>query len=432
MRFNTQQLKASLCCMLSASLVIFSANASAERLAITGAEIHTMGSKGVIDNGTVLIVDGVIRSVVNGAAVPAGYREIQAEGKVITPGFIGALSSLGLEEVSLSAGVNDARVDAHPVSTVGAAYDAQFAVNPDSTIIPITRVEGFTHAVTGIARTGQLFTGQGAVINLTASFDSLEKSNAFVHVNLSASGVHHNGESRAAMWVALNQSFDEAQYAADYDLSPSEDWEGMITRADAKALIPVLAGEVPLLVTANRASDILQALSLKNTYEDLDLVLVNATDGWRVAAQISAADVPVILNPESNLPGAFDQLGATLENARRLHNAGVLIAIGMETHNIRLAPQHAGNAVANGLPHSAGIAALTSNVAEIFGLDDLGSLEAGKQANLVIWSGDPLEVTEFAEQVFIEGQAMPMTSRQIQLRDRYLNRDISKPVAYTK
>jgi imidazolonepropionase-like amidohydrolase len=143
--------------------------------------------------------------------------------------------------------------------------------------------------------------------------------------------------------------------------------------------------------------------------------------------------VPVILNPENNLPGGFDQIGATLENAARLHKAGVLIAIGMDTHNIRLAPQHTGNAVANGLPHAAGIAALTLNIAKIFGLDDtLGSLEPGKEASLVIWSGDPLEVTEAAEQVFIKGEPMPMTSRQIQLKDRYMNRDVSKPVGYTR
>jgi len=261
----------------------------------------------------------------------------------------------------------------------------------------------------------------------------LVKAQAYVHADLSDSGADNNGESRAAMWVALNQSFDEALYATSYDLSPSNDWDGLISRADAKALIPVVKGDVPLLITVNRAPDILQVLALKQRYDQLDLVLVNAVEGWRVASQIAAANVPVILNPESNLPGGFDQIGATLENAARLHKAGVLIAIGMNTHNIRLAPQHAGNAVANGLPHAAGIAALSLNVAKIFGLTDtIGSLEPGKEANLVIWSGDPLEVTQAAEQVFIKGEAMEMTSRQIQLRDRYLNRDDSKPVGYIR
>jgi imidazolonepropionase-like amidohydrolase len=426
-------IKQSLVALTSASLLALSGAALAEKVAITGAQIHTLSSAGVIEQGTILLDDGKIQQVLDTVTVPSGYREIDASGKVVTPGFIGALTSLGLQEVSSSAGVVDARVDAHPVSSVGAAYDVQFAINPDSTIIPITRVEGFTNAVTSISRTGQLFNGQGAVIDLGTDFDAVIKANAFMHVRVNDGGADTNGESRAALWIALNQSLAEAVYAADYDLSPSEDWEGMITRADAKALIPVIKGEMPLLISADRASDILQALSLTKRFAALDIVLVGATEGWRVASQIAAADVPVILSPENNLPGGFDQLGATLLNAGRLHKAGVMVAIGMDTHNIRLAPQHAGNAVANGLPHAAGIAALTINVAKIFGVDDqIGSLEPGKHANLVVWSGDPLEVTQAAEQVFIEGEAIEMTSRQIQLRDRYLNRDPSKPVAYTR
>jgi imidazolonepropionase-like amidohydrolase len=426
-------IKHSLAIVIGSSILALSNFALAEKIAITGAQIHTLSSAGVIEEGTLLLDNGKIQQVLDSSSVPSGYREIDASGKVVTPGFMGALTSLGLQEVSLSAGVVDSRVDDHLVSSVGAAYDVQFAINPDSTLIPITRVEGFTHAVTGISRTGQLFNGQGAVISLDGEFDAVVKAHAYVHVDVGENGADTNGESRAAMWVSLNQSLDEAVFAANYDLDPSQDWEGMITRADAAALIPVIKGEIPLLVTANRASDILQALALNERYEQLNLVLVNATEGWRVASKIAAAQVPVILNPENNLPGGFDQIGATLENAARLHKAGVLIAIGMDTHNIRLAPQHTGNAVANGLPHAAGIAALTLNIAKIFGLDDtLGSLEPGKEASLVIWSGDPLEVTEAAEQVFIKGEPMPMTSRQIQLKDRYMNRDVSKPVGYTR
>jgi imidazolonepropionase-like amidohydrolase len=426
-------IKHSLAVLISASVFALSGAANAEKIAITGAQIHTMSSAGVIENGTLLLDEGKIQQVLDSSSVPSGYREIDASGKVITPGFMGALTSLGLQEVSLSAGVVDSRVHAHMVSNVGAAYDVQYAINADSTLVPITRVEGFTHAVTGISRTGQLFNGQGAVIDLSGDLNAVVKPHAYVHVGVGENGADNNGESRAAMWVALNQSLDEALHAADYDLSPDKEWNGMISRADAKALIPVVKGELPLLVTANRGSDILQALAIKERYQQVNLVLVNATEGWRVAEQIAAAQVPVILNPENNLPGGFDQIGATLENAARLHKAGVLIAIGMDTHNIRLAPQHAGNAVANGLPHAAAIASLSLNIAKIFGLSDtLGSLTPGKEASLVIWSGDPLEVTEAAEQVFIRGEAMPMTSRQIQLRDRYLNRDETKPVAYTR
>ncbi len=416
-----------------ALLCVANVQANAESLAITGAQIHTMDGSNLIESGTLLVEDGIIKDVVDGMSVPNGYTEINASGKVITPGFIGALTNIGLVEVSSSAGVVDHRVDAHPISTVGAAYDSQYAINSDSTLIDITRLEGFTSAVTGVSRTGQLFNGLGAVMSLDKSFAPLIKPKAYVHLDVGHSGAERNGDSRAALWVAIQQSLDEAIYAKSYDLSPSNGWEGMITRADAKVLIDLVDGKMPLLVTANRAADIVQALNLKSQYQNIDLVLVGVSDGWRVAGKIAQANVPVILNPEYNLPGAFDMLASTLENAARLHEAGVKIAIGIDTHNIRLAPQHAGNAVANGLPHSEGIAALTSNVAEIFGLEQtLGSLKAGMQADFVIWSGDPLEVTHAAEQVFINGKSMPMESRQTKLRDRYLKKTSEQIGAYVK
>lgn len=423
----------SLLCLVSAG------QAQAEKLAITGAQVHTMSKLGILEDATVLIEDGKIVQVLDSSSVPSSYTEIDASGKVITPGFIGAYTTLGMVEVSSSAGVVDSSIDADEavphLSSVGAAYDSQYAINPDSTLIAVTRLEGFTSAVTGISRTGQLFNGQGAVISLdnTNTFNLLYKAGAFVHTDVGHSGADRNGESRAALWVALNKSLEEAVYAANYNMSPSEDWEGMITRADAEVLIRVVNGQLPLAVTANRASDILQVIALKERFSGLNIILLGASDAWRVAEQLARANIPVILDPESNLPGGFDRLASTMSNAGRLHAAGVLVAIGMDTHNIRLAPQHAGNAVANGLPHSAAIASLTINVAKIFGFDkELGSLETGKQADLVIWSGDPLEVTQVAEQVFIAGKAMPMESRQTKLRDRYLNSDTSKPVAYRK
>lgn len=418
---------------LTSVMAVMSATSTAqEKLAITGAQIHTMGPKGIIVEGTLLIEDGKIKDVLSNNTVPAGFTKVDATGKVITPGFMGALTSLGLVEVGLSAGVNDSRVDAHPVSSVGAAYDSQFAFNADSTLLDVTRIEGFTSAATGL-RTSQLFDGQGAIISLGDELESVTHPQAFVHIDVGNGGADNNGESRAALWVALNQSLEEAVFASSYDLSPSEGWEGMISRADAKALIPVVQGDTPLLVTAHRANDILQVLALKKRFANLDVVLVHASDGWRVASQIAEADVPVILNPEFNLPGEFDRLGATLENAGRLHEAGVMIAIGVDTHNVRLAAQHAGNAVANGLPHDAAIASLTINPAKIFGVDDnIGSLESGKQADFVIFSGDPLEVTQAAEQVYVAGKAVSMESRQTKLRDRYLKYTGEKPVGYIK
>lgn len=405
----------------------------ADAFAVTGAKIHTMTSVGTIDEGTVLIKDGKIQQVIEGKSVPSGFTEFDAAGKVITPGLIGAYTQLGLEEVSLSAGTVDARADQHPISTVGAAYDTQFAINADSSIIPISRVEGFTSAASTLSSSEMLFQGQGSIITLDDGFDLVLKPQAFMSIDVTNGGADENGGSRAALWVALNSAFEEAQFARGLDLSPTDDWNGLSTKQDVAALRNVINGDMPLLVSADRASDIQQVIKLKDRFTDLNIVLVSGTDAWRIADKLAQSDIPVILNPEYNLPGGFDQLGATLENAARLHKAGVMVAIGMETHNIRLATQHAGNAVANGLPHSIGLAALTINPAKIFGMDkEIGSLASGKRADLVVWSGDPLEVTQTAEQVFINGKAIEMTSRQIKLRDRYLNRDKAKPVAYTR
>jgi imidazolonepropionase-like amidohydrolase len=410
-----------------------SASAFAENIAIVGAKIHTVSSAGVIDEGTVLIKNGRIQQVIEGTDVPSGYREIDAKGKVVTPGFIGASTSLGLVEVSSSAGTVDSRVESNPISTVGAALDVQYAINNDSTLIPITRIEGFTSAATGLGGTGQLFSGQGAFISLASTYQPVLKAKAFMQLDVSNSGADHIGGSRAALWVAINQAFDEARFAKSYDMNPSTDWHGLTTMADAKALVPVLDGDMPLIIKANRAADIMQVLALKERYSTLNIIVASGTEAWMIADKLAQNKVPVILDPQANLPGGFDQIGATLKNAARLHKAGVTVVVGMNTHNIRLATQHTGNAVANGLPHSAGIAALTINVAKMFGMDEqLGSLEPGKIADLVIWTGDPLEVTEAAEQVFIQGKQIDMKSRQSQLRDRYLKRDAGKPVGYTR
>ena len=423
--------KTSLKALAIGSLMV--ASSAADKIAIVGGTIHSMGPAGVIDDATLLINDGKIEAIIEGNSAPSGYTKIDASGKIVTPGFIAAYSSLGLVEVGMSAGIVDARVEPSDVSTVGAALDTQYAINPDSTLLPITRIEGFTSAATGLGGTEQLFQGQGSIISLDKDLDLLQKPAAFVRLDASGSGANDVGESRAAFWITLNQVIDEVIFAKNYQLDPSKAWHGMASRADINALKPVIDGNTPLLVTADRASDILQVVELKKRHPQMNIVLVRATDAWRVAKQLADANIPVILDPEYNLPGSFEQLGASLENAARLHEAGVMLAIGMDTHNARLATQHAGNAVANGLPHAAGLAALSINVAKIYGVDgQLGSLEPGKQADVVIWSGDPLQVTEAPIQVFVKGEALPMESRQTKLRDRYMALQADKPFGYIR
>ncbi len=412
--------------------ISLSANVFASQFAIVGGKVHTLTDQGTLSEATVLIKDGLIERIIEGSQVPRGYERIEATGKVVTPGLIGAYTALGLVEVGMSAGQVDSSTSEHPVTTVGAAIDVSYGVNADSTLIPITRIEGFTAAATGIEYSDYLFKGQGSVIQLTDS-EPLIKARAFMALSVNNSSASDAGGTRGTLWVALTQALSEAQAAIGTDLAPTQPWYGMISRADAVALGHVVQGHKPLLIKADRKADILQIIALKHKFTDLNLVLVSGSDAWRVGAQLAAAEIPVILNPEYNLPGAFDTLGASLANAGRLEKAGVKVAIGIDTHNIRLATQHAGNAVANGLSHATGLASLTKHVAEIFGLDNqMGHIAPGMRGDVVVWSGDPLEVTEAAEHVFINGKPIKMVSRQTLLRDRYLNLKQDKPMAYTR
>lgn len=414
-------------------IALVSSAAAAKNYAIVGAKVHTLSSQGTIENGTVLISDGKIQQVIEGEAALAGYEVIDAKGKVVTPGLMGAYTSLGLVEVGLSAGTVDSTNKATGLSSSGAAMDVSFAVNPDSSLINISRVDGITSAASAMSNTRQLFQGQGAIISLGRSSDPILKRAAFVSTSVSNRGADDQGGSRATLWVALETALQEAQFSLGKTLDPSTEWHGMLTKMDVKALQPVVRGDIPLMIDARRAADIRQVIGLKSRYPKLNIALLNATEGWRVADELAAANISVILDPESNLPYAFDQLGASLANAGRLEKAGVVLAIGMNSHNIRLAKQHAGNAVANGLSWEAGLKSLTINPAKIYGVDkQIGSLEPGKQADVVVWSGDPLEVTEAAEQVFIDGEKVEMVSRQTKLRDRYIASDQTKTVSYTR
>lgn len=400
-------------------LLALPAAAWAETVAITGGKVVTGGPAGTIEGGTVLLQDGKIRAVGRDVAIPAGARRVDAAGKVVTPGFMDSLSRLGLVEVQAVEETVETRTQDEEIT---AAFSVADMVNPRSILMATNRIEGLTRAVVAPAPGNSLIAGQGAVIHLGGD---VEGSGFLLREPAAMFGVlrrNFGGGSRAAALLRLREILHDArEYAKDRSAyQQGEMRELAVSRLDLEALQPVLRGEMPLVMALNRAADIQAVLRLAKE-EKLKLILAGAGEAWVVADEIAAARVPVLLAPLNNLPGSFDVLGATLENAARLHKAGVTFAFmssaAHEAYSIR---QAAGNAVAYGLPWDAAIAALTSVPARLWGIgDSYGSLEPGKDADVVVWTGDPLEVTSYATEVFIRGRQVPIRSRQLELRDRY-------------
>jgi imidazolonepropionase-like amidohydrolase len=410
-------------------LLLLPATAFAETVAITGGKVVTGGPAGTIEGGTVLIQDGKIRAVGRDVAVPAGARRIDATGKMVTPGFMDSLSRLGLVEVGAVEDSVDMRTQRDEIT---AAFNVADAVNPRSIVMATNRIEGLTRAVVAPAPGTSLIAGQGVVIHLGGTEDFLLRTPAAMFAVLNR---NFGGGSRAATLLRLREILHDArEYAKDRKAYQQGDLRELaVSRLDLEALQPVLRGELPLVVSVNRALDIQSVLRLAQE-EKLKLILAGGGEAWKVADEIAAAKVPVLLVPLNNIPNSFDLLGATLENAARLHKAGVTFAfMSVAAHEAYSIRQAAGNAVANGLPWDAALAALTAVPARLWGIaDTYGTLEPGKDADVVVWTGDPLDVTSWATEVFIRGRQVPIMSRQLELRDRYKDVGSPTPPAYRK
>ncbi len=400
-------------------------SADEDIVAIVGGRIHTLGPAGTIERGTVVIEGNRIVAAGEKIRVPVGATIIDATGKEVTPGLFDAHSYFGVEEISLvEATVDRYQMGAH----LTAGFDIADAINPYSTLIPINRIEGVTRAAVAPAATegSAVLIGRGAVIHLGGGDDFITERHAAMYVVLGDSGGALAGGSRAAALLALREALEDGQdWAAHRDEYDNRQRRSYVaSRPDLEAIAPLLSGRIPLIAEVNRASDIEAAIRLAEDF-GLRLVVLGGSEAWKVAGQLAAARVPVMLDPLANLPGSFDRLGSTLENAARLQRAGVSVAfVSADGHNARNLPQAAGNAVAYGMDYDEALRAITVNPARIFGIDrSYGTLQPGKLADVVVWSGDPLEVTTFAEQVVIDGRIIPMTSRSTLLRDRYRNLD---------
>jgi imidazolonepropionase-like amidohydrolase len=408
--------------------------AATETIAIVNAHIYSMGPAGEIASGTVLVAEGKIAAVGPRVATPEGARIIDAHGGVVTPGLVSTATPLSTVEIE---GVEETNDNATESDKLSAAFDVQYAVNPDSVLLPIARLGGVTDAIVTPtlggrrARHDMLFAGQAAIIHLGRGQDLVEKTHAGVVLVMGEQGGRIAGGSRAAEFGLLRAMLDDvrayAKNKTNYDLGHNRAYA--LSREDLEALIPVVEGREPLIVSVHRASDIHQVLLLARE-QSLKVILEGAEEGWRLAPEIAEARVPVLLDGRADLPQSFDRIGSTLENAARLNAAGVLIALenppiyeGGRTPRI-----DAGRAVAHGLPFGAALASITINPAKIFGMANrIGALAPGMDADLVVWSGDPLEPLSAPVAVVIKGVEMPLRSRDLDLRDRYLHASETPP-----
>lgn len=419
------------------SALFVAATAGAQTTAITGATAHTMGAAGIVENATIIIEDGRFVSVTEGGGVPDGATVIDASGKIVTPGLFTPIGFLGLVEVGLSAGPLD---QLQRGAEFTASFDVADAYNPRSTLIAVNRIEGVTRAVIIPApgypddsgNSGSVLSGLAALVNLGGGDDSVEQRGVAMMVTLGESGSWLAGGSRAGAVLELRAALDEAAAFAE---DPGEREDYRLSIRDLEALQGVRDGSVPMYVDVERASDIAVLIDLVEEY-GIRAIIVGGTEAWMLADELAAAGIPVVLGPQNILPGGFDLLNARRETAAMLAAAGVTIAFAdgqSHTHNARNITQSAGNAVAFGLPFDEALRAITLAPAEIFGVADrVGSIEAGKEADVVIWPGDPLELTSYPERVFIRGESVEMTSRQTLLRDRYLQLDSELPPVYRK
>jgi len=428
MQFN--KVNITLHSFLKASAAILSllvCTVQAKSTAITNATVYTLASQGILEQATVIIDKGKITQVYASENTPENFDTdeiIDAKGRILTPGFIGSMNALGLVEVGAVARSRDSKDKKADIT-----FDASLAFNPKSTLIAYTRKGGITSNIVAPHGGEDLFAGQSFAVDLSGEFNSvITKQNAvIVHLGAEKEG------SRAQKLQALDYKLEDAQkaLALKKTTKTKKDKDSKEPKRDELIINALLAGEKPLLAYANRATDLLALIALKQKY-GIDLVLVGASDAVLITDEIVAANVPVILSSIDNLPSSFDSLHVSLGNMAVLIKAGVKVILAPkgESHNLNQLRFDAGIAIANGVPREDAFLALTANVADVFKLNS-GRVAVGKNADLVLWSADPFELSSKVDSMWINGKPVSTRSRQDNLRDRYLKKS-TMPKAYSK
>ena len=453
---------------LAALLAAAAAPLPAQTVAITGGTVALGDGSEPIPGGTVVIREGKIAGAGVNVAIPRDAEIIDARGKWVTPGIVAGFSRLGISEVDLSAdGSTDDRAQNSPFS---ASLDIAPAINPMQTTIAVNRADGVTRAVVAPNIGRNIFGGQGALMDLGADRDAVTRARLFQFVEFGERGAGAAGGSRPATYAMFRNALREARELSRFAVSsggraetqedpvvrdPNESRligpnvnrsdDIMLTRFDAAALVPVLQGRQYLMIHVEQANDILNVIKLKREFPAIRMIMVGVTEGWTVAGQIAASGIPVIASAVNDLPASFEMLAATQSNIGRMREAGVNVAIGMiddnDTRYLFNQRQYAANLVAlgkiagaSGVSWGEALAMITSRPAQVIGMGGkIGSLSSGAAGDVVIWSGDPLELASATEAVWIDGVRQPLESRQTKLRDRYQRLDRSAlPEAYRR
>jgi len=395
-------------------------NANAEMILIKNAKVYTQTSASNLENTDVLIEDGLIRNIGEDLSADDA-RVINAKGKVVTPGIFALMNQIGLVEVSAVEGTNDTATE---TEVLGASFSVDEVFNPESTLVPMNRAGGVTRTLIKPYNGNSLFAGLGSIMDLVGDYDSLIVSDVAVFAIYGEHAASMSGGSRAAALQYFNRAFSQAkEFSENSDAIKSGDYRELdFSMGDLETLSRVLDQDIPLVVNVNRANDILAVVDMAKKH-NIKLVLAGAAEAWKVAEQLATADVAVIIDPMDNIP-SFESLGKRYDNAALLTKAGVDVMFSSETHNAQNVRYAAGNAVAYGMPYDKALAAMTSTPAKVFGgASNYGKLMPGFKAELVIWSGDPLEVTTYAESVIIDGKLTDSDTRAKRLERRY--KDIS-------
>lgn len=393
--------------------------AVADTVAITSVTVYQTPDK-KLTNATVVMRDGKIIAIGENVKVPTGARVLDGHNRIVTAGLIDAASSLGLVEVDQEGSGNDGRFDNSRM--VHAAYRVTDAFDARSTAVPVARSGGITSAI--VRPTGGLIAGTAAWLALDdqpVPRAALRDSAAMV-ASLGNQALP-NG-SRGYAVANLRELLDDvATYQrskAQYERNQSRSL--LASRSDLEALVPVLAGKLVLQIRADSEVDIRAALALAKARR-LRIVIEGGAEAWRVAKELAAAKVPVMVDPTLNLPDDLTALDVREDNLVVLDRAGVDVIISTlgGASNARTLRQLAGIAVSYGLPYPKALAAITSVPAKVFsaGPPTRGTLAVGQAADLVMWSADPLELTSNVSAVFINGVEQSPASHQEKLLQRY-------------